>query len=71
MSSYSLCPCRAGVAKERPGFRDILLSLLESKSVVLRVPPEDADSHPQAAVLGAPLEAGHGMYTALQNIYKA
>ena len=56
---------------ERPGFRDMLLSLLENKSVVLRVPPEEATSHPQAAVLGAPLEAGEGMYTTLQNIYRA
>ena len=65
-----MCLQRANEPQERPGFRDMLLSLLESKSVVLRVPPEEAGSHPQAAVLGAPLEAGHGMYTALQNIYK-
>ena len=57
------------MARERPGFRDMLLSLLENKSVVLRVPPEEAGSHPQAAVLGASLEAGEGMYTALQKIY--
>ena len=48
----------------------MLLSLLENKSVVLKIPNEDAASHPQAAMLGAPLEAGEGMYTDKQNMYK-
>ena len=48
----------------------MLLSLLEDKSVVLKVPSEASRSHPLASVLGAPLEAGASMYMDLQNTYK-
>ena len=50
-------------------FRDLLLSLVENETVVLHIPPEAMNSHPQAGVLGAPLEAGQDMYKDTQNIY--
>ena len=53
---------------ERPGFRDILLSLLEDEQTVLSI-PKDIGSNSLAAVLGAPLEAGFNMYTELQTMY--
>ena len=59
------------VPEDRPEFREILLGLLENESVVLVIPPEDKATHPQAGVLGAPLEAGQRMYSALQNTYNS
>ena len=61
---------RSGVAGDRPSFRNMLLCLLENKTVVLTIPSRDKSSHHQAGVLGAPIEAGERMYTELQNIYK-
>ena len=49
----------------------MLLSLLENKSVVLKILAGEAGPHPQAGVLGAPLDAGEAMYLTLQNIYKS
>ena len=53
----------------RPSFRDIHLSLSQNQAFVLHVPEEAASTHPQAAVLGAPLEAGENMYIELQKSY--
>ena len=54
----------------RPGFRKILLSLLEDEESVLCIPPGiEGDS--LAAVLGGPLDAGFNMYTELQSKYYA
>lgn len=71
MHSYSgICTfCRSDTPSDRPGFREMLLFLLENKSVVLHIPPQDMTSHPLAGVLGAPLEAGEKMYTELQNAH--
>ena len=54
----------------RPGFRSILLTLMEKEETVLNV-PSDAGSEQLAAVLGAPLEAGFNMYSQLQTVYCA
>eukprot|EP00731_Ephydatia_muelleri_P014776 Em0008g496a len=53
----------------RPSFRDIHMSLFQDQDFVLHVPEEAASTHPQAAVLGAPLEAGENMYIELQKSY--
>eukprot|EP00731_Ephydatia_muelleri_P014771 Em0008g491a len=53
----------------RPSFRDIHMSLSQDQAFVLHVPEEAASTHPQAAVLGAPLEAGENMYPELQKSY--
>ncbi|KAL5491565.1 hypothetical protein EMCRGX_G016873 [Ephydatia muelleri] len=53
----------------RPSFRDIHMSLFQDQDFVLHVPEEAASTHPQAAVLGAPLEAGEKMYIELQKSY--
>ncbi|KAL5491611.1 hypothetical protein EMCRGX_G016929 [Ephydatia muelleri] len=53
----------------RPSFRDIHMSLSQDQAFVLHVPEEAASTHPQAAVLGAPLEAGEKMYIELQKSY--
>ena len=60
---------RAKDPSSRPEFRGVLLSLLENKGLVLKIPLEDMSSHPLAGVLGAPLVAGHKMYTTAQNRY--
>jgi len=45
------------------------MSTLKDRSVVLCVPPDVRNSHPQAASLGAPLKAGYNMYSDLQKMY--
>ena len=61
--------CRNPVAANRPGFRDIFLSLLGNPEEMLSIPPEALDSHHLAGVLGSPLEAGENMYPDLHNQY--
>ena len=56
--------------RERPDFNDIMLLLLQPDKSILVIPEKDLGTHPQAGVLGAPLEAGEGMYTDLQKSYK-
>jgi hypothetical protein len=53
---------------ERPGFRKILLGLLEKEEMVLNI-PSDMVTSSQEAVLGAPLEAGFNLYPQLQSVY--
>eukprot|EP00731_Ephydatia_muelleri_P015150 Em0008g870a len=53
----------------RPMFRDIYLSLYQSTEFVLQVPNDARLTHPQAGILGAPLEAGEKMYIDLQKSY--
>ncbi len=55
--------------KDRPEFRDILLSFLGREKDVLHVPLNVTDSHPQAATRGAPLVAGFHMYDELQKLH--
>ena len=61
--------CRHPETSLRPGFRDIVLTLVGSEQMVLNIPEEDSSSNPLAGVLGAPLEAGENMYTDLQKRY--
>ena len=56
-------------ASERPAFSDILSALLDYEARVLFIPKEALETNPQAGVLGAPLEAGKGMYIVLQDSY--
>ena len=53
---------------QRPGFRKILLALLEKEEMVLSIPSDKVTSS-QAAVLGAPLESGFNLYPQLQSVY--
>ena len=53
----------------RPSFKDINMSFSQDQAFVLHVPEEAASTHPQAAVLGAPLEAGENMYIELQKSF--
>ena len=53
----------------RPQFREIVETLSQPESLLLRIPEEVSEGHPQASVLGAPLEAGRNLYTELQNTY--
>lgn len=53
----------------RPTFKDILAALLHDEAKVLDIPVEDASTHEQASLLGAPLEAGENMYSDLQQLY--
>ena len=55
--------------KKRPGFNDIMLTLLQNDQCLLDIPEEDRSSHPQAGILGASLEAGENMHRTLQNMY--
>ena len=61
---------RSPDAMQRPGFRDILMALLDDEREVLNI-PTDIGSNSLAAVLGAPLDAGFNMYTDLQTKYYA
>ena len=54
----------------RPTFRDIYLSLSQYTMFVLQIPDDALLTHPQAWVLGAPLEAGEKMYIDLQKSYE-
>ena len=53
----------------RPQFREIVQTLSQSEDELLFIPEEVTRGHPQASILGAPLEAGRDLYTQLQNAY--
>lgn len=53
----------------RLAFKDILAALLHDEAKVLDIPVEDASTHEQASLLGAPLEAGESMYSDLQQLH--
>ncbi len=65
--------CRHPQAGSRPTFSDLLqsLSIPEIKTELLHWTEEDAKTHPQAVVLGAPLEAGKDLYPDVQRAYHA
>ena len=65
----STLTCRTPTPQQRPTFRDVLVTTLKDRGVVLCVPPDARKSHPQATSLGAPLKAGHNMYSDLQKMY--
>lgn len=49
-------------SSSRPSFQDILAALRVDEEKVLEIPADAAQSHPKADTLGAPIEAGAGMY---------
>jgi ephrin-B len=53
----------------RPQFREIVQTLSQSEDELLFIPEEVTRGHPQASILGAPLEAGRDLYPQLQNTY--
>ena len=57
------------MAGQRPSFRELLLTLLGNKKVVLSIPRGALNTHNLAGVLGSPLNAGERMYRDLQNKY--
>ena len=61
--------CRNPETHSRPKFGDIVQSLRQPKEIVLVISDEAHLTHPQAGVLGAPLEAGENMYIELQKTY--
>ena len=52
----------------RPKFSNLTLSLSIPDKQLLQV--SSSNSHPQAHILGASLEAGQNMYPDIQNMYK-
>ena len=60
---------RNPTTEERPKFRELLLPLISDQETAMAIPQEDLDSHQLAGALGAPLEAGGGMYKDLQLKY--
>ena len=65
------CLCRHPESSSRPTFSELLQVLSQgSETDLLRWSEEDMRVHPQAAVLGAPLEAGKDLYIELQNAYQ-
>ena len=68
--SYDIvCTHRHPSREKRPRFRNILMILLEKEEVILSI-PSDLGGSSQAAVLGAPVEAGFDMYAELQTKYQ-
>ena len=53
----------------RPTFSELCQALSQPESELLGWSEEDMRVHPQAAVLGAPLEAGKHLYHELQEIH--
>ena len=53
----------------RPSFPQVVETLSEPDFELLCWTEEDLKVHPQAAVLGAPLEAGKDLYPELQKAY--
>ena len=62
--------CRNPKSEDRPKFREVFLSLISNKEIVLDIPHRELTSHPLAGVLGSPLEAGDGMYMDLKLKYQ-
>ena len=56
-------------ASSRPTFSQLLQALCQPETELLSWSEEDLRVHPQAAVLGAPLEASKDLYPELQEIY--
>ena len=55
----------------RPSFADLVSDLSQSEGELLVWSEQDRSCHPQAAMLGAPMEAGAPLYPLLQNSYMA
>ena len=57
-------------ASSQPTFSQLLQALCQPEIELLSWSEEDMRVHPQAAVLGAPLEAGKDLYPELQGTHK-
>ena len=66
----SLFCSRHPQASSRPTFSQLLQALCQPDTELLSWSEEDVRVHPQAGMLGAPLEAGKDLYPELQQIYK-
>ena len=64
-----LHPPRHPDASGRPQFAQLLQVLSRPEHELLSIPEEEGRVHPQATLLGAPLEAGKQLYLELQNTY--
>ena len=62
--------CRHPDTSWRPTFAQVVEALSEPEFDLLNWFEEDVKVHPQAAVLGAHLEAGKDLYRELQEAYK-
>ena len=67
--SLTLSLPRHPEAGKRPHFSNILQALSRSEHDLLYIPEEVSKGHPQAAILGAPLEVTKDTYTDLQTTY--
>ena len=61
--------CRHPTTAGRPLFEQLRLSLSQPDSALLSWSEEDIAVHPQAAVLGAPLDAGKHLFEELKTVY--
>ena len=61
--------CRHPEKSLRPSFHSLCQSLDGEPATLLQWREEDTQSHPQASLLGAELEAGKNLYTELQDMY--
>jgi len=55
--------------ESRPTFSELHEALSQPEAELLGWSEEDKKVHPQAAVLGAPLESGKDLYLELQEMY--
>ena len=62
--------CRHPDKHCRPTFPSLCQSLAEEAGSLLQLIEGDDQGHPQASLLGAPLEAGALLYPDLQNTYQ-
>ena len=69
MLRISLTYFRSMDKPSRPDFAELLHALSSPVTDLLSWSEEDMRVHPQARVLGAPLEAGKDLYPELQGMY--
>ena len=62
-------PCRNPEKSSRPQFNEMVETLSLPEHDILSIPEEVVKIHPQAILLGGPLEAGRDLYKDLQNTY--
>ena len=63
------CPTRHPEMAGRPSFASLASILSQPDRGLLAWQDEDRHCHPQASVLGAPMEAGTHLYPLLQKTY--
>ena len=55
----------------RPSFTQLVTDLTRVEALVLRIPQELLEKHPECGELGGPLSVGTVMYPDIQNLYGA